>query len=127
MTLARFRAGAMAASALLLPAVLAACSSDGASSDNATAVAVSSTADACELSATTAPAGPVTFTVKNDGNEATEFYVYEDDGTTIVSEVENIGPGTSREMSVDLEAGTYETACKPGQTGDGIRGEFTVS
>ncbi|MEZ5412014.1 MAG: cupredoxin domain-containing protein [Acidimicrobiales bacterium] len=126
MTIARFRAGALAASVLVFPA-LAACSSDGGSSENATAVAVTSTADACELSATTAPAGPVTFTVRNDGNETTEFYVYEEDGTTIVSEVENIGPGTSRELSVDLEAGTYETACKPGQAGDGIRGDFTVS
>lgn len=127
MTIARFRAGALAASALLLPAVLAACSSDGASSENATAVAVTSTADACELSATSAPAGPVTFTVKNDGSETTEFYVYEEDGTTIVSEVENIGPGTSRDLTVDLKAGTYETACKPGEAGDGIRGAFTVS
>jgi len=126
MTIARFRVGALAASALFIPA-LAACSSDGASSENATAVAVSSTADACELSATTASAGPVTFTVKNDGSETTEFYVYEEDGTTIVSEVENIGPGTSRDMSVDLEAGTYVTACKPGEAGDGIRGDFTVS
>lgn len=127
MTIARFRAGALAASALLLPAVLAACSSDGASSENATAVAVTSTADACELSATTAPAGPVKFTVKNDGSETTEFYVYKEDGTSIVSEVENIGPGTSRDLTVDLKAGTYETACKPGEAGDGIRGKFTVS
>ena len=128
MTIVRFRAGAalVAAPALFLP-VLAACSSDGASSEGATAIAVSSTADGCELSATTAPAGGVKFTVKNDGNEATEFYLYEEDGTTIVSEVENIGPGTSRDMSVDVKAGTYVTACKPGQTGDGIRGDFTVS
>ncbi|MDH4074957.1 MAG: cupredoxin domain-containing protein [Acidimicrobiia bacterium] len=126
MTIARFRAGALAASVLVFP-VMAACSSDSASSDNATAVAVTSTADACELSVTAAPAGPVRFTVKNDGEEVTEFYVYEEDGTTIVSEVENIGPGTSRELSVDLEAGAYETACKPGQAGDGIRGDFTVS
>ena len=127
MTIARFRGGAaLVASALFIP-VLAACSSDGASSENATAVAVSSTADACELSATTAPAGPVRFTVKNDGSETTEFYVYEEDGSTIVSEVENIGPGTSRDLSVELKAGTYITACKPGEAGDGIRGDFTVS
>lgn len=126
MTIARFRVGALAASALLVPS-LAACSSDGGSSENATAVAVSSTADACELGATSAPAGSVKFTVKNDGSETTEFYVYEEDGTTIVSEVENIGPGTSRDMTVDLEAGTYVTACKPGEAGDGIRGDFTVS
>jgi iron uptake system component EfeO len=41
--------------------------------------------------------------------------------------VENIGPGTMRDLSVDLGAGTYEVACKPGQTGDGIRQKITVT
>jgi uncharacterized cupredoxin-like copper-binding protein len=45
----------------------------------------------------------------------------------VVSEVENIGPGTSRDMDVDLSAGTYEVACKPGQKGDGIRQQITVT
>ena len=44
-----------------------------------------------------------------------------------MGEVENIGPGTSRDFTVDLGAGTYEVACKPGQTGDGIRTEITVT
>jgi len=60
----------------------------------------------------------------------TEVYVYgEQDGayTRVISEVENIGPGTSRDMEVDLAGGTYEVACKPGQTGDGIRTQITVS
>ena len=30
-------------------------------------------------------------------------------------------------MDVDLAAGTYEVACKPGQTGDGIRQKITVT
>ncbi|MFD0574464.1 cupredoxin domain-containing protein [Kitasatospora gansuensis] len=44
----------------------------------------------------------------------------------MVTEVENIGPGTSRDMPVKLTPGTYEIACKPGQTGDGIRKRITV-
>ena len=44
-----------------------------------------------------------------------------------VIQVENIGPGTSRDFTVDLSAGTYEVACKPGQKGDGIRTPVTVS
>jgi iron uptake system component EfeO len=44
-----------------------------------------------------------------------------------MGEVENIGPGVSRDFRVELRAGTYETACKPGMSGKGIRGPFTVS
>ncbi len=92
-----------------------------------TSIDVSSTADACTLSAAEAPAGKVTFTVKNDGSETTEFYVYDAAGEKVISEVENIGPGLSRELSVDLDAGTYTTACKPGMKGDGIRAPFTAT
>ena len=53
------------------------------------------------------PAGSITFTVENTGSQTTEFYVYEQDGTTIVGEVENIGPGLSRDLTVDLTEGTY--------------------
>jgi iron uptake system component EfeO len=50
-----------------------------------------------------------------------------DDDGGVLGEVENIGPGTSREMAVRLSAGRYVTACKPGMTGDGIRGELVVT
>ena len=82
------------------------------------------------MSETELEAGDLTFAVKNTGNKVTEVYVYaEDDGafTKVVSEVENIGPGTSRDMDVDLAAGSYEVACKPGQSGDGIRQKIAVT
>jgi iron uptake system component EfeO len=45
-----------------------------------------------------------------------------------MGEVENISPGLSRKLIVQLtEPGTYQTACKPGMVGDGIRGDFTVT
>ena len=44
-----------------------------------------------------------------------------------MGEVENIAPGLSRELHVELPAGTYETACKPGMIGDGIRSALTVT
>jgi iron uptake system component EfeO len=44
-----------------------------------------------------------------------------------MGEVENIGPGVSRELHVELSAGKYQTACKPGMSGQGIRGAFTVT
>ena len=86
-----------------------------------------STDTACELANTSAPAGSVTFEVTNDGSDATEFYVYEADGTTIVGEVEGIGPGLTRDLVVTLERGSYVTACKPGERGDGIRAPFEVT
>ncbi len=111
---------ALPALALALP--LAAC----ASSTDATQVAVSSTATECVVSATTAPTGAVAFDVTNDGDQVTEFYIYAQDGETVVAEVEGIGPSLTRTLTVTLAAGTYVTACKPGETGDGIRGEFVV-
>ena len=90
-------------------------------------IAVTSSDDACELSATEAPSGSVTFEVTNTGSEVTEFYLYADGGDRIVSEVENIGPGLSRELVVAIKPGDYLAACKPGMSGDGIRVDFTVT
>jgi iron uptake system component EfeO len=111
--------------------LLAACGGDE-SGDASTGptVAVASGDDSCEVERTDLAAGPITFAVTNEGSSTTEVYVYgEADGeyTRVVSEVENIGPGTSRDLEVDLSAGTYEVACKPGQTGDGIRTPITVT
>jgi uncharacterized cupredoxin-like copper-binding protein len=112
---------------LLAAPVLAAC---GDSPDDSPSVAVEASDDACTVGATALEAGPVTFEVTNKGSKVTEVYVYGEQGgefTKVISEVENVGPGTSRDMSVDLGGGTYEIACKPGQTGDGIRQKITVS
>lgn len=114
--------------------VLAACGGDGTSGDSGgsggTTVAITATDDSCELETSEVPAGQTTFTVTNDGESVTEVYVYGEEGgeyTRVISEVENIGPGTSRDMEVDLSSGSYEVACKPGQTGDGIRTELTAT
>lgn len=83
--------------------------------------------DACKLSRTTAAAGSVTFKITNHGSRITEFYLYSPDDK-VVSEVEGIGPGTSRTMAVKVgTVGKYATACKPGMVGNGIRGAFTVT
>ncbi|WP_346845139.1 iron uptake system protein EfeO [uncultured Rothia sp.] len=90
-------------------------------------IKVSSTADTCEVSATEAKAGKITFSVTNDGQEVTEFYVLAEDGLRILSEVENIGPGITRDLTVELSEGKYKTSCKPGMVGDGIVGDFSVT
>jgi len=115
------------AATLVLGAACTSNDADSADGAGGTTIEVSSTADACELSATTAPSGNVVFEVTNDGSEATEFYLLKEDGVAIVGEVENIGPGITRNLVVTVEPGTYVSACKPGQTGDGIRGDITIT
>ncbi len=101
----------------------AACSS---SADSKDAIAVKSTDTECEVAKTDLTAGPVTFRVTNGGSDVTEVYVYTKSGD-VKSEVENIGPGTSRNLNANLTAGDYEVACKPGMKGDGIRTPITVT
>lgn len=103
---------------------LTACSDD--SKDSEGAIPVSATDDKCAVDKKEAKAGTVTFEVKNDGSKVTEFYVYAK-GNRIMGEVENIGPGLTRKLHVELPAGKFETACKPGMKGEGIRGPFTVT
>jgi iron uptake system component EfeO len=67
------------------------------------------------------------FKVKNTGSKVTEFYLYAADGLRIVGEIENVGPGLSRDLVVHAAPGTYLATCKPGMTGQGIRSKFTVT
>ena len=83
--------------------------------------------DSCIVSAESAPSGNVVFEVTNEGSEVTEFYLLADDGLRIVGEVENIGPGITRNLVVQAAPGEYFTACKPGMVGDGIRAAFEVT
>jgi iron uptake system component EfeO len=102
---------------------LTACADDPKASGGLTVDATDST---CKVSQTDLKAGPSTFKVTNKGSKVTEFYVYAE-GDRIMGEVENIGPGLSRNLVVDLPKGTYEGACKPGMVGDGIRQKITVT
>ncbi|RBY92601.1 iron uptake system protein EfeO [Blastococcus sp. TF02A-30] len=89
-------------------------------------IAVAAGDDACEVDATEIPAGTHEFEVTNEGSRVTEFYVYAE-GDRVMGEVENIAPGLTRSLLVELPAGEYETACKPGMVGDGIRSPLTVT
>ncbi len=109
---------------------LAACGGGDASSTSSDAaaddIAVAATDDACDVASSDLQAGVHQFTVTNTGSKVTEFYVYAD-GDRVMGEVENIAPGVARELRVELPAGDYETACKPGMVGDGIRTALTVT
>ena len=129
----KFRAGAAAAAALLTGMSLVGCQAKQAETpagDSATApgqVTVDANDTTCELSATTGATGPSTFVITNNGTKVTEFYVY-GAGDRVMGEVENISPGLQRKLIVQLtEPGTYQTACKPGMIGDGLRGDFAVT
>ena len=115
------------APALLAVAALAlgGCTDNNAVADGA--IGVSSTADACTVDQQTTPGGTIRFDVTNNGSEVTEFYLLADDGLRIVGEVENIGPGLTRDLVVMVPEGSYYAACKPGMVGEGIRSAFTVT
>jgi iron uptake system component EfeO len=121
-----------AAAALLAGVAMTACTAKEESKDagkpGAPAdVTVTASDSACELSGTAGATGANTFVITNNGSKVQEFYVY-DEGERVMGEVENISPGLSRKLIVQLtEPGTYQTACKPGMIGDGIRGEYKVT
>ncbi len=117
--------------AALTLSLLAACTEnqapEAASSANPRLLTVQATESECRVSSTSAPAGSLTFSVSNAGSKVTEFYLYASDGKKVVGEIEDIGPGVSRDLKLEAEPGSYITACKPGMAGEGIRAPFTVS
>ncbi|MCC5577601.1 peptidase M75 family protein [Microtetraspora sp. AC03309] len=80
----------------------------------------------CKVATAELPAGTSTFQITNSGSKVTEFYVYAG-GDRVMGEVENIVPGLTREVMVELPAGTYEATCKPGMIGKGIRNPLKVT
>ncbi|WP_394161102.1 iron uptake system protein EfeO [Galactobacter valiniphilus] len=97
-----------------------------ASADGAITVTESDTE--CSVGTATAPAGQLTFKITNNGQKTNEFEVLAADGLRILGELENIGTGTTRELTVRVdEPGEYLVACVPGQVGAGMRQAFTVT
>jgi iron uptake system component EfeO len=110
---------------------LAGCSSgsSGSSSSEASAegpITVDAGETSCDVSSAELAAGQHTFSVTNSASQVTEVYVY-GEGDRIMGEVENIGPATKRDLIVDLPAGSYEVACKPGMVGHGNRATLSVT
>jgi len=108
--------------AALLVLLIASCST----TSGGDKIAVTATDTECQVATTTLASGKHVFAVTNKGGDVTEVYVYAA-GDKVVGEVENIGPGTTRDLSVSLDAGAYELACKPGQKGNGIRTTIEVT
>jgi uncharacterized cupredoxin-like copper-binding protein len=123
----------------------AACSSNASGGDGSP-IAATMTDTSVTLDPTSATAGSITFTAKNDGTITHELYVFQTDlapdqlpvaegkvqedveGVEFVSEVEDIAPGTSKPMTVDLAVGDYVVLCNiPGHYEAGMRAPFTVT
>ena len=94
-----------AAAAVLL--VLAGCGGSG-SEVKAGAVGVTASDTTCE----TTQVGRVGNGVGGDGSEVAEVYVY-GTGDRVLGEVENIGPGTSRDLVVELPRGATRSPASP--------------
>jgi uncharacterized cupredoxin-like copper-binding protein len=101
-----------------------------------------------ELSAATAPAGPVSFALTNGGTTLHEFVVFQTDlaadklpmtadgtvvdeegaGITLIDEVEDIAVGASASLDVTLPAAHYVVICNiPAHYTSGMHAEFTAS
>jgi len=121
----KLQMGSLATAAVAVLA-LSGCVANDAEADGA--IPVTSSATDCAVDTDTATSGNITFDVTNSGDRVTEFYILDEDGLSIVGEVENIAPGVSRTLTVQAQPGTYYTVCKPGMIGEGIgQAEFTVT
>ncbi|MDT0461498.1 iron uptake system protein EfeO [Streptomyces gibsoniae] len=90
------------------------------------AIQVTAADSKCDTSVASVPAGQVTLKIENKGSKATEVEIlFPDD--RIVSEKENIGPGTKYTLTAEVKAGSYEIACRPGMKGHGVRQKLTVT
>lgn len=109
--------GVAALTALLVTAFGACGSSSGSKGPS---VAVVSTDKECTSPAGDLASGSITFRVQNQGSKPTELYVL-GAKDKVLGEVENIGPGTARTLTVKLGPGDYDLGCKPGQSGPFVR------
>ncbi|MCX2179514.1 EfeM/EfeO family lipoprotein [Streptomyces sp. SKN60] len=115
-----------AATAAALAAVTGCAQKGDAKGGEADGVTVIAKDDSCEVSKTSFPAGHLKLNVENRGSKVTEVYVLYPDAR-IVTERENIGPGTKATVTAEIKAGDYEIACKPGMKGDGIKQKVTAT
>jgi plastocyanin len=77
-------------------------------------------------SAITVPAGSVNFSVRNAGNEAHQFDIYQ--GETRLDGIPSFPAGATRNVSVTLAAGDYAFLCKlNGHDQLGMKGTLTVT
>mgnify|MGYP000856297644 FL=1 len=119
MTLSRSTYTAFVALPVVAALTLTGCADNKPSANGSTKpVTVTITDTGCETSADSFPSGKISFEISNKGTVPNEFEILTENKLQIASEVENIGPGTSRTFTTALSEGTYYTACKPNMVGN---------
>jgi uncharacterized cupredoxin-like copper-binding protein len=126
-----------------LAVLVVACEGGGSEAD----VVVTMQDDSVTLSDDSPPAGELTFEGTNEGTMTHEFEIFlvpegvdandlpvennaalADEMLEVIDEVEDIAPGTSATLQVDLEAGDYAVLCNlPGHYAEGMHATFTVA
>jgi len=92
--------------------LLAACGGDEpgeTASQSASSAEIVATEYAFSPENVTVPAGEITFTVRNDGQEEHEFEILQ--GDRVIDEVEGLIPGLERDLTVTLDPGEYRIVC----------------
>jgi iron uptake system component EfeO len=114
----------LTASVALGTLLFAGCGNSDDAPAGATKLSYKLTDAGCDPPQASAPAGPITFDVTNDGAAGvTELEVME--GDTILGERENLSDGLSGDFTVTLDAGTYTVYCPGGDSAE--RGTLTVT
>ncbi|MEU9665831.1 iron uptake system protein EfeO [Streptomyces bobili] len=125
MRAARLSVATAAAAVAALTAVTG-CTEKGDAGAGDRVIGVTATDDKCETTTKEIAAGHVELAIENKGSKVTEVYLlFPDD--RVVTERENIGPGTKQRVTAEVKAGSYLIACKPGMKGDGIRQDLKVT
>ena len=94
------------------------------SSSSGSAISISETEFALDPSDPTAEAGEVTIEAVNDGSTVHNLEI---EGNGVEEVTDDLDPGSSGELTVDLDAGTYEIYCAIGEhRAQGMEGELTV-
>lgn len=126
MRAARLTVSTAVAAVAALTAVTGCTQKSDAKSAGSGAIKVTADDDSCKVSKKQFPAGHVELAVENKGSRVTEVEIlFPDD--RIVSERENIGPGTKHSLTAEVKSGDYRIACIPGMKGKGHRQDVQVT
>ncbi|MEB8342737.1 iron uptake system protein EfeO [Streptomyces endophyticus] len=126
MRAARLTVSTAVAAVAALTAVTGCTQKSDAKSAGSGAIKVTADDDSCKVSKKQFPAGHVELAVENKGSRVTEVEIlFPDD--RIVSERENIGPGTRHSLTAEVKSGDYRIACIPGMKGKGHRQDVQVT
>jgi uncharacterized cupredoxin-like copper-binding protein len=113
-------------------------------SGGGTAVHATLKDDSITIDPDSTAAGKISFDIRNDGTMTHEFEIFRTDlapdalptdgdvvdggGLPAIDEIEDVAPGTSAQLNVDLSPGSYVMICNlPGHYSKGMHSGFTVT